>query len=491
MQAALEGLQSDIISATSETSSNVYTINNDANMALPENACLIMRGGDGSALLEGYLCLITDAVNGSYFQFRTFKDGTLTDTSVVVGAKNTIADVDAYMSFYAGDGANSKLATIKLRGEDGYLLYTADQHYFIGPVNIQNNLTVGGDTFFAGDVNMTGPLTIEDLDVNGHVISDLLPFPSGTYMIGDSTHEWKDGYFGDIHMSGEVYSDSLHVTGDSFLNDLDVSDLLTTEDLHVDGNVTSDLMPLPSGTQSLGDSAHEWKDGYFGDIHMSGEVYSNSLHVTGDSFLNVLNTSGQVTASGPVRLLSNAVIDGYLYVNGNVVLGDSSLDSIDFTGTITSDLLPTNNTYYVGGPANRWVDGYFDFFTPTHYDPVGSNWSLEGHLKGIDEALGNVMVAPPRGVYVVTAGEGTSNTVDSSRAADQGSTIDVSGLDDAVFMNYVFVYRNGQLLYNDDASRVGTGSVKNDVSRKSGELKTLLFASDLRKGDIIQIVDMR
>jgi len=59
------------------------------------------------------------------------------------------------------------------------------------------------------------------------------------------------------------------------------------------------------------------------------------------------------------------------------------------------------------------------------------------------------------------------------------------------FMTRVAIYRNGQLLYNDATSAAAKANVQHDDARKTGDLKTLLFAGDLKKGAVIQLVDMR
>jgi len=319
VQAALEELESEIIGATSGTTNISYTINTDATAGSDENPCLIAKGGDGTALIEGYMCLITDSVVGDRWQLQIYQGGVRQTTDLHLGPSGLTEDIDAILTFNAGTGGATNTAEIKLDGTTDMLEFTATAHQFSGDVTVQDNLTI----------------------------------------------------------------------------------------------------------------------------------------------------------------------------DGNTTIGSASADQVALNATIITDLVPVDDAYYVGLTSNRWIDGYFSFFSPTNYSPVGDGDSLEGHLKGIDAALGNVLVAPPRGVYVITSGEGASDTLDSSRAVQQGTVINVSGLSPTEFRDYIYIYRNGQLLYNDSASAATTGDVVNDVARQTGTLNMLLFSSNLKTGDIVQIVDMR
>jgi hypothetical protein len=328
VQDALEELQGDIDNIYAGnwdlkgTTSLTFMINRDATGAVDEDACLILKGGDGADIIDGYLCTITDSVNGDRMQFSMYQAGSRISPDVHIGLLGLTDDLDALLTFNAGDGANARQAIIELLGTEDSLHYTADHHTF----------------------------------------------------------------------------------------------------------------------------------------------------------------------NGPVRLTGNEVVDGYLYAYGNVILGNNLVgDTLDINATIISDLVPTNDTYYVGLPANRWIDGYFDFFVPTNYTPVGSNYSLEGHLKGIDAALASIAAAP-HGTYIVTTAEGSTNTVDSARAVDQGDQTDVSSYTDIQFRDDILIYLDGQLLLNDTAKRADNGSVVNDVARDSATPNLLRFSRDIKKGSVLQII---
>jgi len=198
--------------------------------------------------------------------------------------------------------------------------------------------------------------------------------------------------------------------------------------------------------------------------------------------------NGEVRANSNLRVLGNSVLDGYLYAYGNVVLGNNLVgDTLDITATIISDLVPQDAAYQLGTPTDRWLDGYFDLFSPTYYTPIGSNYSLEGHLKGIDAALAGV-AGFKHGTYIVTAAEDTSDTVDSSRAVDQGIQTDVGSYTDTQFRDSIYIFLDGQLLLNDTAKRANNAAVVNDVARDTVNASLLRFSRNIKKGSILQIV---
>lgn len=313
VQAALEELDAEIIAASSQTDSNHYTLNYDASAGVSETACYIAKAGSGTALADGYICLVPNDTTGDRFEIKQYRNGTIEATRFHLGILGSTNDLDAYLQFNAGTGAAAVNANLKLDGTADTLVYTATAHRFVGDVSF----------------------------------------------------------------------------------------------------------------------------------------------------------------------------------NDDVIIGNAAGDTLIVNATITSDLLPTDDTYYLGNTTHRWIDGYFSFFVPTNYSPVGNNNSLEGHLKGIDNALANASVAPPRGVYVVTTGEASSDSIDTTRTPDQGVAVDVSGLTDAQFRDYIYIYWNGQLLYNDASSAAAVGNVQHDVARQTGTLKVILFSGNLKKNGIIQVVDMR
>ena len=357
VQTILENLAGGTSSSTG-TDNISWTINDDGDASTDEDPCLIMRGGDGTSLLDGYLCLITDAVGGDRFQFQIFDDGVRQETDVHIGTAGMTEAADATLTFNGGNGSDAYQASISLDAygaEAGELVYTANEHEFSGDVQMLNNLDVNGS-----------------LNVDGSGIID-----------------------GSLDVGTSITSGTTMSVG----TDLDVTD--------------------------------------------------------------------------------------------NTTLGTDQTDTLTVNALITSDLDPTNCTYQLGDPTYKWLDGYFCMPTFDNITPVGNNYSLIGVLKGIDDALQDATVDHERGAYEITTAEAVADQLDSGRAADQGDIVDITTLTDAEFRDNIFVYLNGQLLYNDPTPAANQGVVQNDVARLSADNGVLVFSGNLRKKAIIQIVDMR
>lgn len=325
VQAALEELNTG--GAASGTTNLDFTINEDAVAGTDEDPCLIFKGGDGTSLLEGYLCMITDSVSGDRFEFKMFEGGAQNTRDLHLGPLGDTSDVDACLTLNSGDGTSASSASICLDGSQDRVEYTGPSHFFDGYVSLDDNLTVGGQ------------------------------------------------------------------------------------------------------------------------------------------------------------------LDAY----GDVILGNAASDCVTFNASVCSDILPkVDDAYQLGNATFSWVDAYFAFFAPVNYTPVGNADSLEGHLKGIDDALAGGAGGFDRGIYVITVAEDEANTdtLDSARGVDQGDQTDLTSFTDAEFRDDIFIYYDGQLLVNDTAKRATNGAVVNDVARDTADPSLLRLSREIKKNSVVQIVIM-
>lgn len=385
VQAALEELNSTGGAVTGTTNID-FTINQDATAGVDEDPCLILKGGDGTSLLEGYLCLITDSVAGDRFEFKMFEGGAHNTRDLHLGPLGDTSNVDACVTLNSGDGVSASSASICLDGSEDRVEYFGPSHFFDGYVSLDDNLTVGGQFDAYGDVVLgNGP---EDCIIfNGRICSDIVPKVDDAYQLGSTTNQFSDGYFVDLH----------------------VTNLLPT-----------------------------------------------NLTVTGDT-----------------------------------TLGDASDDCVVFNASVCSDILPkVADAYQLGDSTFTWQDAYFAFFTPVNYTPVGDTDSLEGHLKGIDDALAGGAGGFDRGIYDITVAEAGADTLDSARAVEQGDQTDLTSLTDTEFRDDVFIYLDGQLMVNDGVKRATNGAVANDVARDTADASLLRFSRNIKKKSVVQIVIM-
>jgi hypothetical protein len=87
----------------------------------------------------------------------------------------------------------------------------------------------------------------------------------------------------------------------------------------------------------------------------AGTLYLQSASVT---YAGLVDTTTQSFA-GNKTFTGTLAVSGQTNLNGNIVLGDASGDTVTFTGRVNSDILPTtNDTYNLGSDTNRWKDLY-------------------------------------------------------------------------------------------------------------------------------------
>lgn len=113
----------------------------------------------------------------------------------------------------------------------------------------------------------------------------------------------------------------------------------------------------------------------FQDIYLSGSVSAatnisagGTLSVTGLSTLASLNVTGATTLAGATSL------------NGNITLGNTTLDNITFTGRVVSDVVP-NGAYDLGSPTQEWTDLFIDGIAHIDTLDVDENAGIDGNLS--------------------------------------------------------------------------------------------------------------
>jgi len=272
--------------------------------------------------------------------------------------------------------------------------------YFIGKVNVTNNLMVGNNASVNNNFNVNGNTTLGDaasdvLTVNAQIGSDLIPNTDNIYNLGSSTLRWKDLYLsnnawvgndlsvtndatvgGDLTVAGTTTSglfvgqlDKEITNGDgiatfvfdntadavvefdyAFYNEWTVTQTITVSGdepaLVLDGtNATSGFTLL-----AVGDGVSGNTDFYFdGTVDITEDLtVGNDLTVTNNTTTNTLNVT------------TTAVVGTDLTVDGNTILGDNAAsDLVTFNSTVNSNFIPTTtNTYDLGSNTLRWRNLY-------------------------------------------------------------------------------------------------------------------------------------
>jgi hypothetical protein len=112
-----------------------------------------------------------------------------------------------------------------------------------------------------------------------------------------------------------------------------------------------------------------------GNMYFGGSVASNLLFV---------DNTYDIGASGATRP-RNLFLSGNATVGGNTTLGDAAADTVTVNGTITSNLLFTDNTYDIGASGATRPRNYYGSGTLT----IGGNATVNGTALDINPASGN------------------------------------------------------------------------------------------------------
>jgi hypothetical protein len=187
-----------------------------------------------------------------------------------------------------------------------------------------------------------------------------------------------------------------------------------------------------TNTVDLGTTGLRFKDFYLaGNASVGG-----TLGVTGATTLSAALTYGGVTLSNAVTGTGNMVLSasptltgtlgaaaatfsGAVALNGNTTLGDASSDTVTVNGTITSNLIFTDNTYDIGASgATRPRTGYFG---TSVISPLVDATNLEvTNLKALDgTAAGSIA----NSTGVVTLASSVLTTTDINGGTIDGTAI--------------------------------------------------------------------
>ena len=219
-------------------------------------------------------------------------------------------------------------------------------------------LNASGATTLDGNVTL-GNASGDTVTVTGTIASNLL-FTDNTY---------------DIGASGATRPRNLYLAGAATIGgNLSVGGTLTlTGGLTLNGNVTvgdsaADTLTINSTVTSnliFTDNTY--------DIGASGATRPRNLFLAGNATVGGAQTlTGALTVdsttdtssatTGSIQTDGGVGIAKGLYVGGNTTLGDASADTVTVNGTVTSNLIFTDNTYDIGAsgatrPRNAFLAG--------------------------------------------------------------------------------------------------------------------------------------
>lgn len=229
---------------------------------------------------------------------------------------------------------------------------------------------------------ISGPLLKANLLRNGVDLAfenDLLYLDVNNLRVGIKTNNPSH----DLHVNGTTRTTTLEAT-----QQLDI------------GNITMSGTTITSNASQLNLTATGGLDPV---VYQKKIVVDNIDIVNNAISINTLDTDLELSANGTgqVKIFSNTLINGNLHAtgtitaDGNIIIGDSNTDNINFKADIASNILPDQTLFYnLGNTDKRWKDVWAN---TTYTQNLNITGSLV--LDGVDLALrpGNVLFVSTNG----------------------------------------------------------------------------------------------
>ena len=232
-------------------------------------------------------------------------------------------------------------------------------------------------TFNDTSIIATGGVFLDDLDVSSGQATfgsvNIVDLAQGRIIYAGANGELIDS--ANLSFNGT----SIIATGGVFLDDLDVSSGQATLGSVNIQDLTQGRIMYAGANGELIDSANLSFDGV--SITATGGVFLDILRVPGQTELGSVNVTdltqnrvvtvgadGELVDSNNFRFSSNTLyvdghadITGNITIGGNIILGDTPVDSINVVADFTSDIIPDASGLYSLGTINK---NWFRVFTP-------------------------------------------------------------------------------------------------------------------------------
>jgi hypothetical protein len=256
-----------------------------------------------------------------------------------------------------------------------------------GGVGIEKNLNVGGKLSVTGIVT-----TITDLYVGGDL-----------YVKSDIYYDNLNGRRGEF--TEALKTKDFETTGISTIKTLGVTGLTTTRNLKVIGISTFDDY-----------------------IDANGGAYIDNIQIgiSGDNEIDT--TTGNLTidsAGGTTTIDDNLTVSGTSTLNGNVIFGDATTDTVSFTSRVGTGITPSTNALSstdangkdLGGNLNNWRKVYAKEF-------VGA---ITGNADTATKLQTPRSIAATNDITWSVVFDGSTNVSSGATLADSGVTAGTYG----------------------------------------------------------------
>ena len=348
-----------------------------------------------------------------------------------------------------------------------------------GTLDVTNNFDINsgkftvaassGNTYAEGTLQVDGNVTLGNAASDSHTVTGTVQFNQAlTVSERANIRNLKIG----TDAANEISTLAGNLILDSTGGTVNITDNADVDgNLNVDGNTQIDGTLTVDGNTTIGNAA--------GDAHSvtgtvtfnqaitSTDITADNIKIGVDSPAEISTTSGNLildSAGGQVHITDNLEVDGFLLVEGNTTLGDTSSDTLTvratstFAAPITSDDITANNLKLAvdGNSKISTTAGNLTLDSATSETIVDDNLTVNGTLDvdglttltdgltinvasrelsiqngsgapkfTVDTDNGNTSIF---GTLGVTSATTLSNTLNVVQGADFDSTVNIDGV---------------------------------------------------------------
>lgn len=221
-------------------------------------------------------------------------------------------------------------------------------------------ITFDGVIISTAGGSFTGLTDFDDIDINGGNIDG-----AEIGLVGPRT-----GTFTQLISSTTLAANNLTATGDVTFGNA------ATDTVTFVSDIASNFIPSVDNTYDLGASGSEWKDLYIDGTANIDSLVADTADINGGTIDGVVIGGSSADNATFVSVTAN----GSAIFNGTVDLGNSISDSITFTGSVDSDILPiADSTHDLGSSSLAWANVYADdvIVGGDSLLPVENTWTVQ------------------------------------------------------------------------------------------------------------------
>jgi hypothetical protein len=185
-------------------------------------------------------------------------------------------------------------------------LSVSDSAIFANGASINGKLTVGKEGIYnqgffdnLGTSRFYATSTFADIQVNGRVNSNLLPYSTLTYDLGSSAYRWKDAWASTVRIGTSTWE--LWQSNDGFV--ISTNNLATK---YFTITNSGNLLSASNNTQDIGSASNAWRNIYAGDTVTSPNYWGRRINAnnptdTSVSQLAVVNLGAACYGAGALQ----------------------------------------------------------------------------------------------------------------------------------------------------------------------------------------------